>query len=108
MSGWIYLIIAIVFEASWVIGLRFVAGWTKLLPSLFVVLTYGLGLVPLSLASRSIAPSVLYAIWVGGGIVTVTGVDVLYFGEPTSTAKIFCILCILSGAIGLKLLTGGH
>lgn len=108
VSGWIYLFIAIVFEASWVIGLRFTENWTKILPSLFVVCTYLLGLAPLSLAAKSISPSILYAIWVGGGIVTVSLIDIFYFGEPVQFLKIFCICLILSGAIGLKLLSGSH
>jgi quaternary ammonium compound-resistance protein SugE len=108
MIAWIYLAIAILLEASWVIGLRFTGGWTKLLPSLFVVLAYGFGLVPLSLAGKTLPPSILYSIWVGGGIVIVSLVDILYFGEPASLAKVICILLILSGAIGLKWIAGGH
>lgn len=107
MNGWLWLLIAILFEASWVVGLRFIDGWSKLWPSLFVVVTYGLGLVPLSFAGKTIAPSVLYSVWVGGGIVTVFLVDTFYFGEPVSLPKTLCILLILSGAVGLKLITGG-
>jgi quaternary ammonium compound-resistance protein SugE len=108
MLGWFYLILAILFEASWVIGLRFTEGWTRLLPSAFVILTYGLGLIPLSLAGKTLSPSVLYAIWVGGGIVTVFLADTFYFGEPVSVPKVICILLILIGAVGLKVITGGH
>ena len=106
MSGWIYLLFAIFLEASWVIGLRFTHNWSNVLPSLFVISAYILGLAPLSIAGRSIAPSVLYAIWVGGGIVTVSLVDILYFGEPFSLSKGLCIGLILSGAVGLKLISG--
>jgi quaternary ammonium compound-resistance protein SugE len=106
--SWVWLLIAIVFEASWVIGLRFIQGWTKLIPSIFVVATYTLGLVPLSLAGKAIPPSVLYAVWVGGGIVTVFLADTFYFGEPVSIPKVLCIFLILTGAVGLKLITAGH
>src|SRR4051812_46632907 len=108
LNAWFYLLIAIVFEASWVIGLRFTAGWTKLWPSAFVVTTYMLGLLPLSLAGKSIPPSVLYAVWVGSGIVIVTLADIFYFAEPVSPLKILCILLILTGAVGLKLISGTH
>ena len=108
MNGWIWLLIAIAFEASWVIGLRFIEGWSRLWPSVFVIATYGLGLVPLSMAGKSIAPSVLYAVWVGGGIISVFLADTFYFHEPVSAPKGICIGLILAGAVGLKVLTGGH
>jgi quaternary ammonium compound-resistance protein SugE len=106
--AWIWLGVAIVFEASWVIGMRFTAGWSRLFPSVFVGVTYIGGLIPLSLAGKYISSSTLYAVWVGGGIVTVALVDTLYFREPLQLPKLVCLMFILTGAVGLKTLSGGH
>lgn len=107
--AWILLLIAIIFEATWVIGLRFTEGWTKLIPSIAVLTISLMGMIPLGLASKSIAPSIVYSIWVGGGIVLVFLVDTFYFKEALSFAKTFCIFLILAGSVGLKILfPSGH
>lgn len=105
MSAWAWVAVAVVFEAAWVIGLRFVEGWTRPIPSAAVALAYTLALVPLGIAARTLPNSLLYAVWVGGGIVLVFAVDALYFRVPLSVPKLACVALILCGAVGLKLLS---
>lgn len=107
--AWIYLLIAVALEVTWAVGLRFTQSWSKLWPSVVVLAAYMACIVPLSLATKTIPVSVAYSAWVGLGIVGVGLVDIFYFGEPATLPKIACILLILAGAVGLKLLSsGGH
>lgn len=102
--AWLWLGAAVLLEVTWVMGLRFTGDWTRLPQSLLVVGAYGLALVPLSLAAQTIPSSIAYAIWVGGGIVGVSFLDIVWFGEEASFGRIACMLLILAGAVGLKLL----
>lgn len=37
--SWIYLIVAGIFESIWAIGLKYSMGFTKVIPSIFTILT---------------------------------------------------------------------
>jgi len=48
----------------------------------------------------------VYAIFVGLGTAGTVCADSLLFGEPWKLAKIICIVVLLAGVVGLKLVTG--
>lgn len=100
--GWIYLLIAALLEVAWAIGLKFTGEWTRPIPSALVILAYGLCLVLLSAAVKTIPPSIAYSAWVGLGIVGVSTLDILVFREPATPLRLLCIAAILLGTIGLK------
>ena len=102
---WLYLLIASLLEVTWAVGLKQTGNWSKLLPSAVVIAAYLLGLVFLSLAVRDIPASIAYSVWVGLGIVGVAGLDIFFYGEAVSAAKLVCIALILVGTVGLKVLS---
>ena len=62
-------------------------------------------LVLLGLALRSIPLGTGYAIWTGIGTIGTVIFGIVYFAEPATAARIFCVLLILSGIVGLKLVS---
>jgi len=101
--SWIYLVIAGLFECGWAIGLKYTAGFTKLIPSVLTVAAMAMSVGLLSVAMKAIPMSTAYAVWTGIGAVGVTIMGMILFGESRDILRIFCLLLIISGIVGLKL-----
>jgi small multidrug resistance pump len=65
---WFYLAIAIVAEVMATTALKFCEGFTKLTPSLLVVLGYAGAFYFLSKVLNQVPISIAYAIWSGAGV----------------------------------------
>ncbi|RXA16569.1 quaternary ammonium compound efflux SMR transporter SugE [Methanosarcina sp. MSH10X1] len=102
---WIFLFIAGLFEAAWAIGLKYTEGFTRLYPSIFTVICMFLSFYFLSQALKILPIGTGYAVWTGIGIIGTTILGVLLFNESIDPARVFCILLIFSGIIGLKLIS---
>jgi quaternary ammonium compound-resistance protein SugE len=103
--AWIYLTVAGLFEIAWAIGLKYTDGFTRLLPSLWTVASMILSIVLLGLALRTLPVGTAYAVWTGIGAVGTAALGIYLFGEPATVARLLCIGLILSGIVGLKLVT---
>lgn len=100
---WIILIIAGLLEVTWAIGLKYTAGFTKLMPTLWT-LTAMLGSIGmLGLALRTLPLGTAYAIWTGIGTVGTVIYGIVALDEPASAVRLACIAMIIGGIIGLKL-----
>lgn len=96
-----YLAIAIVSEVIGTSALKSSAGFTRLIPSLFVVVGYSAAFYFLSLALRSIPVGVAYAIWSGAGIALVSVVGWFVFGQRLDLAAIIGMALITAGVLVL-------
>ena len=103
--AWIYLTIAGLFEIGWAIGLKYTEGFTRLLPSLWTIASMILSIVLLGLALRTLPVGTAYAVWTGIGAVGTAALGIYLFAEPATVARLLCIGLILSGIVGLKLVT---
>ena len=103
--AWIYLTVAGLFEIAWAIGLKYTDGFTRLLPSLWTVASMILSIVLLGLALRTLPVGTAYAVWTGIGAIGTAALGIYLFAEPATVARLLCIGLILSGIIGLKLVT---
>ena len=103
--AWIYLTVAGLFEIAWAIGLKYTDGFTRLLPSLWTLASMILSIVLLGLALRTLPVGTAYAVWTGIGAVGTAALGIYLFAEPATVARLVCIGLILSGIIGLKLVT---
>jgi quaternary ammonium compound-resistance protein SugE len=105
MTAWLYLFVAGLLEIAWAVGLKYSAGWTRPLPSVLTLLAMALSFYLLALALRQIPLGTGYAVWTGIGAVGTALLGMLLFGEPRSAARLGCILLIVAGIAGLKLLS---
>lgn len=101
---WLYLAVAGLFECGWAVGLKFTDGFSRPLPSLLTGLAMAVSLWLLSLAMKSIPIGTAYAVWTGIGAVGVAIMGMVLFGESRDILRILCLLLIISGIIGLKLI----
>lgn len=102
---WFYLILAGFFEVGWAVGLKFSDGFTKIIPSVFTVVTMAASLYFLSLSLKTLPLSSSYAIWTGIGTIGTVILGIIIFKEPVSVVRIVCVLLIVAGIVGLKLVS---
>ncbi|PKV44730.1 quaternary ammonium compound-resistance protein SugE [Janthinobacterium sp. 61] len=103
--AWIILVLAGLLEIGWAIGLKYSAGFTRLVPSALTAVSMLGSVVMLGLALRTLPLGTAYAIWTGIGTVGTAIFGIMVLGEPASAARIACIALIVSGILGLKLLS---
>ncbi len=101
--AWIYLFIAGLFEIGWAVGLKYTEGFTKLWPSVITIVTMILSFYFLSSAVKTIPIGTAYAIWTGIGAVGTAILGIFLFGESKEFIRIFFILLIVIGIVGLKI-----
>ena len=97
LMTYLYLFMAILAEVIATSALKSAEGFTKLVPSLVVVLGYGAAFYLLSLVLRHMTVGVTYAIWSGVGIVLVALVGVVVFREIPDTPAIIGMGLIIAG-----------
>ncbi|NCY02007.1 MAG: QacE family quaternary ammonium compound efflux SMR transporter [Planctomycetia bacterium] len=107
---WLYLMIAIVAEVVGTSFLRGSAGFTKPVPSVLVVVGYGLAFFFLSLTLEAIPVGVAYAVWSGAGVTLIALVGWLFLGQQLDAAAILGMGLIVAGVVVLNLFSraGGH
>ena len=110
MTNWVFLALAIVAEVVATSSLKASDGFTRLAPSLIVVVGYGVAFYLLSLALRSIPVGTAYAIWAGLGIVLVAAAGWLLFDQKLDAWGVVGMALIVSGVFVLNVLSraGGH
>ncbi|RCV88161.1 DMT family transporter [Billgrantia montanilacus] len=101
--AFVYLALAIVAEVVATSALKATEGFTRLWPSLIVVVGYVLAFYMLSLVLRSIPVGVAYAIWAGMGIVLVALVGALVFGQRPDLPAVLGIALIIAGVVVIQL-----
>ena len=97
MKGYIYLSISIVAEILATLSLKLAEGFTVLLPSIVVVIGYGLAFYMLSKTLIYLHLSLAYAIWSGVGTALTAILGIVVFDEPLSIGLIMGILCVIGG-----------
>ena len=100
--GYWYLTIAIVAEVLATSALKESQGFSRLIPSLLVVVGYGASFYFLSLVLQTIPIGVAYALWAGLGIVLISIVGVVIFGQKMDLPGILGIALIISGVAVLR------
>jgi len=98
-----YLAIAILSEVIATTSLKASHSFTQPVPSLIVVIGYALAFYFFSLCMNSISVGVAYAIWSGAGIILVTFLSWLFYGQLLDRAGVIGISLILGGVLVLNL-----
>lgn len=100
--AWLILIIAGLFEACWAVGLVYTKGFTKLWPTVFVIVTLAISMWLLAIAVRTIPIGTAYAVWVGIGACSTAIYGIWRFSEDASAARIVFLTLLIVAIIGLK------
>ena len=108
--SYLYLVIAIVAEVIATSALKASDQFSKTLPSIIVVIGYGVAFYYLSLVLKTIPIGVAYAIWSGAGIALITVVGLVVFDQKLDFAAIIGISLIVAGVVVMNVFskTVGH
>ncbi|WP_029888581.1 DMT family transporter [Polycyclovorans algicola] len=99
MKPWLFLSVAIVAEVIATSGLKASEGFTRLWPSVLVVVGYSIAFYCLSIALRAIPVGIAYAIWAGLGVVLIAAVGWLLFGQQLDAAALIGMALIVAGVV---------
>ena len=97
--NWLYLGIAIVAEVIATSALKSAEGFTRLGPSLVVLVGYVIAFYFLSLTLKTIPVGLAYAIWSGVGIVLIALIGWLVLGQPLDIPALIGLGLIITGVI---------
>ncbi|NRA55824.1 MAG: multidrug efflux SMR transporter [Gammaproteobacteria bacterium] len=103
MRSWIFLAVAISGEVIATSALKASDGFSKLTPSIVVVVGYLISFYFLSMALKTIPVGVAYAIWAGLGIVMVTGIAWVVYGQKLDLGTLVGMALILIGVVVMNL-----
>jgi quaternary ammonium compound-resistance protein SugE len=103
--AWVFLFLAGLFEVGWAMGLKETDGFTRLVPSLLTAASMVVSLGLLGLALRTLPLGTAYAIWTGIGTVGTVVAGMMIYGEPASAVRLGCVALIVTGIVGLKLVS---
>lgn len=103
MKSWLFLGAAIIAEVVATSSLKASAGFTKFWPSVLVVVGYVVAFYLLSLTLKVIPVGIAYAIWAGLGIVLISLVGWLWFGQKLDPASVIGMILIVAGVAVINL-----
>jgi small multidrug resistance pump len=108
MPAFLLLSLAILSEVGATLALRVSDGFSRPIPSLVVVVGYGISFWLLALALKDIPVSLTYAIWSGVGTALIAVAGVVAFGESMNLMKLVSLMVIVLGVAGLSAAGGAH
>jgi small multidrug resistance pump len=100
--GYVFLLGAITAEVIATSLLKTTAGFTRLWPTVAVLVGYGLAFVALSQVVRSVPVGVAYAVWSGLGTAAIVAIGAVFLGEPITVVKAVGIGLIVAGVVILN------
>ena len=101
--AWAILVLAGLFEVGWAIGLKYTEGFTRLVPTIWTVISMIVSLGLLGIAMKALPVGTAYSVWVGVGAVGTVALGIVLLGEPATAGRIASIALIVLGIVGLKL-----
>lgn len=99
MSHWLALAIAIIAEVIGTTALKASNEFSRLLPSLIVVVGYGTAFYFMSISMRVLPVGIMYAIWSGMGIVLISVLGWLIYRQTLDTPAMIGLVFIIAGVI---------
>jgi small multidrug resistance pump len=97
--AYLYLAVAIIAEVTATSALKATDEFTKLYPSLIVIIGYGVAFYFMTLVLRTIPVGVTYAVWSGLGVVLVAIVGAVLYKQIPDVAAIIGMGLIIIGVL---------
>lgn len=94
---------AIIAEVIGTTALKASDGFSKLWPSLVTIVCYAAAFYLLSLAMRYMQMGIIYAIWSGVGIVLISLVGMILFGQKPDVPAVIGLSLIVAGVLVINL-----
>ncbi|GAA1446646.1 multidrug efflux SMR transporter [Nocardiopsis tropica] len=105
---WFWLVGAIAAEVTATTSLKLSEGFSRLVPSVVVVVGYAAAFTMLSQAlARGMDLGVAYGVWAAAGIALVAVIGALFLGESLTWVQVGGIALVIGGVMALEL-GGAH
>ena len=107
---YVYLVFAVIAETIGTTALQASQQFTRLGPSILVVIGYGLAFYLMALTLRHMPVGIVYAIWSGLGIFFIAVIGWLVFGQKLDRPAVLGLGLIMAGILIIHLFskTSGH
>lgn len=102
--AWVVLVVSGFFETVWAAALSSSRGLSRLVPSILFGVALVISMAGLGFALRTLPVGTGYAVWVGVGAIGTAVYGMVALGEPASAGRITCLVLIVAGVVGLRLL----
>lgn len=101
----IYLLLSLAIgcEVAATSALKMCNGFTRLIPSLVVLVGYSTSFFTLSQVVKVLPLGYAYALWCGFGIVLIVAVGYFYYRQPVDLPGLFGIGLIMAGVLVINL-----
>ncbi len=96
---WFLLSVAIVAEVIATSTLKSTEGFTRLWPSVVVVVCYETAFILLSLSLKKIPIGIVYAVWSGVGVALITLAAWLFLGQTLDAIGVAGVTLIVGGVV---------
>lgn len=106
MQNWLFLALAIIAEVVATSALKSSEAFTRLAPTVVVVIGYVVAFYFLALAIKVIPVGIAYAVWAGLGIVLISLIGWLVFQQQLDAPAVVGMALILSGVLVINLFSG--
>ncbi|MFC6091470.1 DMT family transporter [Saccharothrix lopnurensis] len=104
MFVYLVLAVAIVAEVAATVSLKLSEGFSRVVPSIVVVVGYLVAFTALGKVLHLGMPiGVAYAIWCAFGVAAVAGVGVVLFKEPLNATMVVGLLLVIAGVVAIEL-----
>jgi len=103
--AWLLLFVAGLCEVAWAITLKYSNGFTRLWPTVGVFSGGIVSVYLLGLAAKQIPIGTAYAVWTGIGAVGTALLGIALFDEPRTALRLGCMMLIVAGIAGLRILS---
>jgi small multidrug resistance pump len=100
--AWILLAVAISAEICATVAMKYADGFTRLWPSVAVVIGYLIAFGTLGQVAKHLPISLIYAIWSGVGTAAIAAIGFTVLGEPVTVPKVIGIGLIIGGVVLLN------
>ncbi|HJR97549.1 MAG TPA: multidrug efflux SMR transporter [Actinomycetota bacterium] len=106
MNAWLMLGIAIVSEIAATASLRASQGFTRLVPSIVVVIGYALSFFLLAHVLKTLPVGMVYAIWSAVGVAVLAVLGRVIWGDALPPLAILGLALIIGGILLLRVAVG--
>ncbi|GAA1230618.1 DMT family transporter [Pseudonocardia alaniniphila] len=101
---WLFLAGAILMEVAATTALKLSEGFTRLVPSIVVVIGYITAFAMLSQAlTRGMGIGVAYGVWAAAGVALVAIIGAVFLGESMTWVQVAGIALVIAGVLALEL-----
>ena len=103
---WLLLVAAGLLEVAWAFAMKLSHGFTRLWPTVVMIVTMAGSFGLLALAMRSLPLGTAYTIWTGIGALGSFLLGILVLGEQANPMRLSAAGLILAGLVMMKLTSG--